>query len=171
MQPRHSINEIELRDARSEDYPEILRLNTAAVPNVNQIDAEKLKELHQQAAALVVAQEKGSGDIAGFLLIITEGADYDSLNYQYFTANYPSFAYVDRVVVSPDHQRKGIGRLFYQCLFEIAAGRPTTCEVNIEPPNEQSMAFHQQLGFTPVAEQATEGGTKRVALMVRAGDS
>lgn len=162
---------IELRDAQSDDYREILQLNTEAVPNVNLIDADKLRELHEQAAALVVAQEKSSGRIAGFLLVITDGADYDSLNYQYFSANYSSFAYVDRIVVSPDHQRKGIGKLFYKYLFDLAADRPTTCEVNVEPPNEQSMAFHGQLGFTSVEEQATEGGTKRVALLVRPGDS
>lgn len=162
---------IRLRQARIEDYPDILRLNTDAVPDVNLIDANVLKNLHEQAAALVVAQEQSSGSIAGFLLIITEGADYDSLNYRYFAANYPSFAYVDRVVVSPDHQRKGIGKLFYQFLFELADGRPATCEVNVVPPNEQSMAFHQQLGFAKVDEQATEGGSKRVALLVRPGES
>jgi len=42
-----------------------------------------------------------------------------------------------------------------------------TCEVNLRPPNEGSMHFHQRLGFRQVAEQESEGGTKTVALLVR----
>lgn len=172
MNPSAFSNElIRLREANVEDYAEILRLNTDAVPDVNLIDNATLQHLHDQAAAFMVAEDKLSATIAGFLLVMTDGAAYDSLNYQYFTANYTNFAYVDRIVVSPDHQRKGIGKLFYQYLFHFAGDRPATCEVNVEPPNEQSMAFHKQLGFASVGEQATEGGTKRVALLVRPGGS
>lgn len=42
-----------------------------------------------------------------------------------------------------------------------------TCEVNLEPPNPHSLAFHHRLGFTQVGEQVTTRGTVRVALLVR----
>ena len=40
-----------------------------------------------------------------------------------------------------------------------------TCEVNIRPPNESSMRYHELHGFTRVATQETEGGRKEVALL------
>ena len=43
-----------------------------------------------------------------------------------------------------------------------------TCEVNLEPPNPASLAFHARLGFRQVGEQVTKGGSVRVALLARA---
>ncbi len=40
-----------------------------------------------------------------------------------------------------------------------------TCEVNLRPPNESSMRFHERYGFEQIGSQATEGGAKEVALM------
>jgi len=40
-----------------------------------------------------------------------------------------------------------------------------TCEVNIRPPNESSMRYHEMHGFVQVATQETEGGLKKVALL------
>jgi len=40
-----------------------------------------------------------------------------------------------------------------------------TCEVNIRPPNESSMRYHEIHGFRQVASQETEGGKKMVAMM------
>ena len=42
-----------------------------------------------------------------------------------------------------------------------------TCEVNLEPPNPESLAFHDRLGFGRVGEQATKGGSVVVALLSR----
>ena len=42
-----------------------------------------------------------------------------------------------------------------------------TCEVNLKPPNESSMRFHERYGFTQIGSQATEGGQKEVALMAK----
>ncbi|MDJ0940620.1 MAG: GNAT family N-acetyltransferase, partial [Woeseiaceae bacterium] len=40
-----------------------------------------------------------------------------------------------------------------------------TCEVNLHPPNDSSMRFHERKGFRTVGTQQTEGGKKEVALM------
>ena len=53
----------------------------------------------------------------------------------------------------------------FSILTEEAGHDRVVCEVNLDPPNPGSDAFHERLGFRVVDEQDT--GDKRVALMVR----
>lgn len=154
--------------AGAADYPALLTLNDAAVPHVNSIPLAKLEHLHGQSSYLGVARD-ASGTVAGFLLALAENAEYDSLNFGYFQRTYPRFVYVDRIVVSAEHRRLGVGAALYADLARrLAADCPVlTCEVNIRPPNPGSMAFHRQMGFEPVGEQNTEGGGKRVCLLAK----
>ena len=157
---------IRIEAANPADYPAILSLNQAAVPEVSHLDQAGLAARHQQAVLLSVAR---SGDtVAGFMLVLREGADYSSPNYRYFARNYDVFHYVDRIVVGADFRRQGVGATLYQTLFDSAADAARiTCEVNVRPPNPDSLKLHESLGFHVVAEQDIEGGGKRVALMVR----
>ncbi len=149
-----------------EDYAQILELNEAAIPAVNRIDEQTLADLHRQAELLIVA--RSDEHLAGFALILNERAAYGSPNFQYFNNAYDRFLYMDRIVVSKDYRRTGIGAGLYAKLFESAAASPrVTCEVNVLPPNPGSLSFHKSLGFEVVGEQDTDGGAKRVALMVR----
>jgi predicted GNAT superfamily acetyltransferase len=43
-----------------------------------------------------------------------------------------------------------------------------TCEVNLDPPNPRSLAFHERLGFREVGRQATKGGAFTVVLLAAA---
>jgi len=156
--------------ATTADYPAIIELNQAAIPEVSHLDEVALAALHQQAVLLTVARSGTA--VAGFMLILREGADYSSLNYQYFATHYDAFHYVDRIVVGEQFRRQGVGAGLYEILFEAAADSPrVTCEVNLRPPNPGSLQFHETLGFVVVGEQDTDGGEKRVALMVREADS
>lgn len=155
---------------RSSDYPAILALNDDAVPHVNAIGLEKLTRLHDQSLYLGVARGGEQADVvAGFLLALREGSDYDSENYGYFSRRYPRFAYVDRIVVSAEFRRAGVGRALYDDLARHLPGDcpVLTCEVNLRPANAESLAFHRKLGFEPVGEQETGGGAKRVCLLAR----
>lgn len=155
------------------DYAGVLALNELAVPHVNLIDSSVLERLHQQSAYFGVARAPGAAEPAGFLLALAEGADYQSLNYRYFQRNYPRFVYVDRIVIGETWRRAGIGQALYADLLEQmrtpadSAGPMICCEVNVRPPNPGSLAFHKRMGFVPVGEQDTEGGSKRVCLLVR----
>ena len=160
---------IRCEPATPADYPAILALNQAAIPAVSPLDEPDLIDLHQQAVQLTVA--RAGDEVAGFMLILKEGANYGSPNYRFFADRYDAFHYVDRIVVNADFRRRGVGATLYRSLFEAAADAPrVTCEVNVRPPNPGSLAFHEALGFVVVGEQDTEGGKKRVALMVRAAD-
>ena len=151
------------------DHSTILDLNEQAVPHVNSITIQELTILSEQAFSFKAARV--NQQIAGFLLALAPGADYQSPNYRWFSQHYEHFVYVDRIVVVPDYSGLGIGRRLYADLAPAAIGTNAsvlTCEVNLRPPNPGSLAFHQKLGFQAVGEQDTDAGQKRVCLMARA---
>ena len=106
--------------------------------------------------------------LAGFVLLLREGAAYTSLNYQWFSKTLSEFLYVDRIVVVPEFRGFGVAQLLYDHARAIAKDQAVpwlTCEVNLEPPNPRSLAFHHRQGFEELGQQATEGGLKTVSLL------
>lgn len=154
-----------VEDVLREDLDIIGVLNEAEIPHVNSINNDGFIWFMETADYFRVARD---GDmIAGFLIGFLPGRSYDSLNYRWFSDNYASFLYVDRIVVSPKARGRGVGRTLYRDFAAFAAGRAErlTCEVNVRPANEGSLRFHQTFGFIEVGRQETEGGTKEVSLM------
>jgi hypothetical protein len=161
-----------IRRWRDADLPALHALNEAAVPAVNSLSPDGLRELLEAALVADVVESpagEGGGTVAGFLICLPEGLDYASDNYRWFSGQYPRFAYVDRVVVDGGQRGGGLGGALYGALTRKLAGqRPIlTCEVNERPPNPASLRFHERLGFTPVGRQETEGGAKSVVLLAK----
>jgi predicted GNAT superfamily acetyltransferase len=105
------------------------------------------------------------GDVDAFLIVFDQHARYDSPNFGWFQAKYPDFVYVDRIVTGPNARGKGYARALYEDLFAKAAGRGhkrVVCEVNLDPPNPGSDAFHLALGFVEVGRQLLAGSGKIV---------
>lgn len=154
------------------DLAEVLALNNANVPELNELDAPEVARLAALAASALVAEVDGR--FAGFCWVIAPGQSYGSLNYAWFSARYTSFVYLDRIAVHPDFRRFGIGRGFYaELVREFTSVWPVLlCEVNVRPLNEASLRFHQSLGFREVGQQDTDGGKKTVSLLeLSLGDS
>ena len=105
---------MKIERATEADYPELLRLNNAVVPHVNELSQGALDALARQAAYLGVVRV--GSETAGFLMALAEGAAYTSPNFLWFKLRYPRFLYVDRIVVSSPHRRGGLGRKLYQDL-------------------------------------------------------
>ena len=164
-----------LRDATAADFSAILALNEAFVSVLSPLDRERLAWLHAQAALHRVIEQ--AGRIEAFLLVLREGADYDSPNYRWFAQRHARFLYVDRIVVAADTQTRGAGSELYRDVFALASrdGVPLiTCEFDIEPPNPASERFHARLGFREIGRQQLDGGSKMVSLQaldVAAGDT
>ena len=148
-------------------YSQILPINESALPHVNSLSDVDLANLAAQSVyfKVVLIDEK----VSGFLLAMEQGADYQSLNYQWFSRRYDSFLYVDRIVVASDCAGAGLGTALYKNLIESLGHRAPvlTCEVNLKPANTPSLKFHQKLGFEQIDTQDTEGGRKTVSLMAR----
>ena len=109
------------------------------------------------------------GDEA-MMLVFDQDADYDSVNFLWFRERYEAFAYVDRIVIAPTRQGRGIARLFYEGLFDWAreAGlERVVAEYNSEPLNVGSEAFHAKMGFVPLSDMVMEGRGKTVRHVVR----
>ncbi len=159
---------LELDDVSPGDLPGVWQLNEAAVPNVTSISQESFGQFAREAAYFKVALTESR--VAGFLVGLTPDADYTSPNFLWFRERYDAFVYVDRIVIAADSRRRGIGSALYDDItaFTVSTGAPVlTCEVNLRPPNEGSLAFHRAFGFESVGEQETEGGAKRVALLAK----
>jgi predicted GNAT superfamily acetyltransferase len=139
-----------VRDAVAHDHPAVLALNNGAVPHVNALDDTAFAWLAEHATYFRVAED-GDG-IAGFVMMIEHDTEYWSANYAWFASRYDVFLYLDRVVVAPRAQRSGIGRLLYDDVTAFARGRwpRIALEVNLQPPNPVSVAFHERMGFLAV---------------------
>lgn len=161
----HAAAEPALRDANAADFPRIVALNAVEVRQTSAMDLDRLRFLHGLASYHRVAVV--DGEVVAFLLAFAHGAAYPNPNFEWFAARYPSFVYVDRVVVDAAANGRGIGSLLYRDLFEHAEGlkaEVVTCEFNIVPPNEDSARFHSRHGFVEVGRQWLDDGRKQVSL-------
>jgi predicted GNAT superfamily acetyltransferase len=140
-----------VRPVASEDLPALLALNNAHSVEMGRLDLEKLRE-HLGAAALATA----IGPIAqpdAFLLAFDHDTPRQGPNHAWFLARRARFLYVDRVCVHPRARRQGLARALYSHALEEAVRRGLPilcCEVNSDPPNPVSDAFHASLGFVEV---------------------
>ena len=157
---------MEIRDATSDDMKRILALNNAEAEAVNAVQEDWLASMGQQAFALLVAGDP----IEAFVLALSHETPAQGPNHAWFLARKDRFVYVDRVVVAPSSQRRGVARKLYDALEAraLAAGiERLCCEVNLIPPNSISLAFHERAGFTPVGEATDPRNGKRVRYLVR----
>ena len=152
-------------DADTKNLPRIHELNQNALPAVSSVTQKELAHFLKIADYFRVL--KIETRIAGFLIALSPGKDYQSSNYKWFEKHYTQFMYVDRIVIDPVFQGQGLGRKFYDNLkkFSQELTPILTCEVNLRPPNDGSILFHEKYGFEQVGTQETEGGEKEVSLM------
>lgn len=151
---------MEIRNIMPGDLPALLALNNAEAERVNALTPEALEGLVSRAfAARMVA------DGTAFLIAFDHATPPQGPNHAWFTARESYFAYIDRVVVAPAARGRGLARALYEDLARIARAEFTdllACEVNLDPPNPESMAFHEKLGFTPCGEAVDRRNGKRV---------
>lgn len=147
------------------DEPAILALNNEHAAELSWLEPERLSYLIGEAF-----HTRRIGKLEAFLMAFDQDAAYDSPNYLWFRSRYQRFVYVDRVVVANAARGRGHARRLYADLFGVAANAGhtiVTCEVNAEPPNPASDAFHAALGFSEIGDGVIHGGAKSVRYFVR----
>lgn len=142
----------------------MLALNALEVEQLSPLDPDRLAALHGWAERFdVIELDEG---FAGFVVTVAPGTAYDSENYRWFAERYDDFVYLDRVVVAPGARRRGVAGGVYDVLESEAAARGRlVLEVNVEPPNEASLAFHRARGFVEVGRRGEPG--HRVSLQAK----
>ena len=138
----------------------ILALNNAHALETSLLDDTKLDSMLNEAFLATCI-----GDVDAFLIVFDHQARYDSPNFVWFQSRFPSFVYVDRIITGPNARGRGYARSLYEDLFEKAAHaghRRVVCEVNFDPPNPGSDAFHAALEFAEVGKQVLPGSGKTV---------
>jgi len=154
-----------IREANINDFDTIVALNLESEHYLSPMDRLRLNQLHTQAAYHRVIEWQSH--VVAFLLVLREGTDYDSANYQWFAARYDTFLYIDRIVVAGAHRGRRLAAALYDDLFAFARANGfehITCEYDVYPPNQASRRFHARFGFEEVGAQWVADGKKRVSL-------
>ena len=156
-----------IRPIEPSDLARILQINEANVPEVGSVDADRMAFLLAEspiALAVGIVDE-----LVGFCLVMPSDSEYDSVNYRWFTEHHDDFMYLDRVAFDANAQGRGLGTLLYaevdRLMYELGATH-LALEVNVDPPNEPSLAFHARRGFVEVGQQDTPYGI-RVSMQMR----
>ncbi len=157
-----------IRDAVATDHDAVLALNNSATPHVNALSEVKFAWLVEHAEHFRVCEDEAG--LAGFVLTLRSGLKYWSENYQWFSARYDDFLYLDRVVVADRIRGQGVGRAIYHDLQTLIGAQwpRIVLEVNLRPANPASAAFHEHVGFRHVGIREHADGREAVTMMERA---
>ena len=142
----------------------VLKLNEANLPALGSLGTiEKVSDLFALSSCfyLVFYQD----ELIAFLVLMDEKSGYQSPNYRFFKSTHKQFNYIDRVAVSSQYQRKGIGTYLYNQITTLTKSQKLCCEVNTVPMNKSSFDFHHKIGFKVIEERPF--GDKKVAMMMK----
>jgi predicted GNAT superfamily acetyltransferase len=161
---------ISLRDLDGPTLAPFLALN-----NAHAVELSMLSEAAFRTAVATAMHARGFLSPVGFLLAYDQTATVDSVNFRWFKRRYPRFVYIDRVAISAAGRGKGLARQLYRELIgtATAAGHMLIgCEVNVDPPNPTSDAFHAALDFREIgrAHLADRDKTVRYLAIQTAAD-
>jgi len=162
-----------MRSAALADVATLQELNESAIPHVTSMTIDACAQLLGQSSIALVALDEDHATVPpiGFCLVLGPGLDYPSVNYRWVMDRYEDALYLDRVVVTAACRGQGVGqRIYAEVERRMRAEWPQfgslALEVNLDPPNPESLAFHRKLGFEAIGEQTTPYGA-RVLLMAK----
>ncbi len=158
-----------LRPLLLRDFDRVLAINHDSQPHVARLDSGELARLQTLSAAHCVLEEEAHG-IVGYALVFAHHDDYDGEEFLHLRHRLSRpFLYIDQVALAEPARRRGHGRALYAELARQALQRglhSLCCEVNTQPANPASLAFHQRLGFVRLGSLCTADG-REVALLQR----
>lgn len=158
---------IRIRAMAALDSSEVLRINAVSQPGVAPLAEEELARLLTLPNEHLVATTCAEAT-RGYALAFHRDAPYDGEEFRTLRSVIPEpFIYIDQVAVAPSHQGLGLGRALYAGLERTGFQRRIRflcCEVNTNPANPHSLAFHKHLGFEFLAPLSTLDGREVVLL-------
>lgn len=153
-----------IRELTSADVTVMLAINQANVPALGEETLETMEQLLQWSSIALGVEVDAT--LGGFCLLLPPHQPYQSVNYLWFSDRYEDFIYLDRAGFAAEHQGRGYGAALYAEAERRTGASLFALEVNLDPPNEGSIRFHQRQGFVEVGQQLTPSG-KLVSLMLK----
>lgn len=147
------------RDVRAlgeADLADLIALNNDHAAELSWVTAESFRALLAEAWLALAPP-----DNTALLLVFDQDAAIEGPNFAWYQARHARFLYIDRVVVAPAARGRGLARQLYAAAFAAGAAAGFDligCEVNLEPPNPASDAFHASLGFSEVGRARLPSG-------------
>lgn len=158
-----------IRPLRAADHGALLRLNAECRPAVAALEAGDLPALLDVAGHHLAAVDRG-GEVLGYLLAFPRASAFDDTEIAALRRLIAEpFLYICQVALAREHRGRGIGRALYAAVADAArrqGARRLCCDVNLAPPNPESMAFHRRLGFRSLAT-GTAGNGFAIAYLVQ----
>jgi predicted GNAT superfamily acetyltransferase len=155
-----------LKNVDREDIETVVRINKAGQPGVCALSSSEITQHHEHATLFCVLMNEGQP--AGYVIAYGSDKSYSGEEFNWFVKNVgDSFLYIDQIAIDANHRASGLGSHLYAELKSYAYKNQypyLVCEVNLEPPNPVSMAFHQKNGFVQVGQLHVSDG-RTVALM------
>lgn len=148
-----------IRPIKTDDLDTIVDINQSALEGVGTLDYESAALLVKKSDQAVVLDV--DGDVAGFVITLPMGTDYDSSRYEWFEDRLEDFVYLDRIVVADTHRRQGVASRLYDA---VEADLPVALE--IYETNDVSLEFHRGRGYRQIGELMHDG--KRNLMMLKA---
>ena len=156
---------MEIRALQTSDSSSIWEINEQGLPGTGKVSEQEILDLLNYSSLSIGLFDNNS--LLGFVICLPPKTAYGSLNYLWFNERYDDFLYVDRIAVSTANRNQKIGSKLYQAVIDTAAklGVPIAAEVNLRPPNPDSVRFHQRHGFAEIGQ--FEHDQKAVIMMLR----
>ncbi len=132
------------------DRAAVMALNNDSAAETTWLDAADLDALLAESV-----YARGVAPAEALLIAMDQDAAYDSPNFRWLAARLARFVYVDRIIVSSRARGRGLGHGLYDDLaaWALAQGHDRiVCEVNTDPDNPASHAFHLRQGFRPIGD-------------------
>ena len=157
-----------VRPLTVDDAATVLDINETNVNHLAPMDEDEFRWFVEEATLAWGVEVDAA--LVGFVLVLEPGLAYPSRNYAWFSERYDDFLYLDRVAIDERARRQGVGTVVYDEVERRAADRgvPLLLEVNLEPRNDPSLAFHAGRGFEEVGTLEHDGGAKVVRLLAKA---
>ncbi len=162
-----------IRALSASDKDAVLRINADGQPGVAQLDHSEFERL-MAISNRHLALEGPDTALAGYILAFHSDAPYDGEEFQIFgmSATAP-FIYIDQVATAAGMRRAGLATALYEAMERLAQAElvfTLCCEVNLNPPNPISLAFHRARGFNQTTVLEAQDG-RTVALMGKSLES
>jgi uncharacterized protein len=153
------VNALTIRPAQDQDFERIIMINQAGWPGVSPLALAELAAIRADAPLFEVAEI--GRELTGYVIAYVDTDIYDGEEFSWFKRHFARFLYIDQIAVALSARRAGVGARMYQLLQQHAREEQLTsltCEVNLEPLNLVSLAFHSRQRFVEVGTLATSDG-------------